>query len=52
MRPETVEMILQMFRKEESIWYITMLDDNRKSVENKLTAVQTAEADFRRAMGV
>lgn len=52
MRPETVEMILQMFRKEESIWYITMLDDNRKSIQNKLAEVRNAEADFRRAIGV
>ena len=52
MKPETVDLILAMFRKEEALWYISLLDHDCENVREKLANVRTAEADFKKAVGV
>lgn len=52
MKPETVDLILAMFRKEERIWRISLLDNDSESVREKLALVRTSEADFRKAVGL
>ena len=52
MKPETVDLILAMFRKEEALWYISLLDNDCENVREKLANVRTAEADFKKAVGV
>lgn len=52
MKPETIELILAMFRKEECIWRISMLDNDSEATREKLALVRTSEADFRKAVGL
>ena len=51
MKPETVDLILAMFRKEEALWRISLLDHDCENVREKLANVRTAEADFKKAVG-
>lgn len=52
MKPETVELILAMFRKEEALWHISLLGHDCENVREKLENVRNAESDFKKAVGV
>ena len=52
MKPETVEYILAMFRKERQLWRISILEHECDGFKAKLAFAEEAEADFRKDVGV
>lgn len=50
MKPETVEYILAMFRKEKQLWRISILEHECEGFREKLDFAEEAEADFLKAV--
>ena len=48
MKPETVDYILAMFRKERQLWRISILQHDCEGFREKLAFAEDAEEDFRK----